>query len=128
MYCKLLTVPNWNKYYEMGVIRSFSPFHKYMRASGNLCMSSILFYFMHITHRGILTAWLKYMYRDACVLEVLYNLTLWLRHLMYRTWENVGVGKNWRIWRIVGSSPIFYPSNIFPRTVYKLRHPIQNKN
>ena len=27
----------------------------------------------------------------------------------YRTWENFGVGKNWRIWRIVVSSPIFYP-------------------
>ena len=26
----------------------------------------------------------------------------------YRTWKNFGVGKNWLIWRIVGSSPIFY--------------------
>ena len=24
-------------------------------------------------------------------------------------WENFGVGKNWRIWRIEGHSPIFYP-------------------
>ena len=27
----------------------------------------------------------------------------------YRMWENFGVGKNWRIWRIEGHSPIFYP-------------------
>ena len=25
----------------------------------------------------------------------------------YRTWENFGVGKNWRIWQIEGHSPIF---------------------
>ena len=25
----------------------------------------------------------------------------------YRTWENFGVEKNWRIWRIEGHSPIF---------------------
>ena len=29
--------------------------------------------------------------------------------IRYRTWENFGVGKNWQIWRIVVSSPIFYP-------------------
>ena len=27
---------------------------------------------------------------------------------LYRTWENFGVGKNWRIWQIEGHSPIFY--------------------
>ena len=36
-------------------------------------------------------------------------INIWLGIMIYRTWENFGVGKNWRIWRIVVSSPIFYP-------------------
>ena len=28
--------------------------------------------------------------------------------MIYRTWENFGVGKNWRIWQIEGHLPIFY--------------------
>ena len=27
---------------------------------------------------------------------------------IYRMWENFGQGINWRIWRIVNHSPIFY--------------------
>ena len=34
------------------------------------------------------------------------NSTPCQNFLLYRTWENFGVGKNWRI---VVSSPIFYP-------------------
>ena len=31
-----------------------------------------------------------------------------LTYMNYRTWENFGVGKSWRIWQIEGHSPIFY--------------------
>ena len=38
-----------------------------------------------------------------------YEVYKYMRPRDYRTWENFGVGKNWRIWQVVVSSPIFYP-------------------
>ena len=31
---------------------------------------------------------------------------------VYRMWENFGVGKNWRIWRIEGHSPMFFLGSV----------------
>ena len=43
--------------------------------------------------------------------------------LQYRTWENFGGGKSWRIWRTVGNSPKFSPPIFINARIFNIHYP-----